>query len=447
MVKKHIVFWLCFIIFVSSVTVPAYAYTPSSFEISAEGCVLANIDTDTVIYEKNSNNRLYPASLTKIMTSLVVLDECSDLQNTTVTASAEALNLLLGTDSSTFGLVEGEQFSVLNLLYIMMVHSSNDAANVLAGYFGGGSIDSFVQKMNQKAKDLGMNNTHFENPHGLHSTNHYTTAWDMYLLSKYALKNNTFKEIVGTVRYTVPASNKGKKRVLATTNFLQDPNSTEPSYYYKYASGVKTGYTDEAGRCLISTAKKKESGTTYLCVLMKCPVTDASGRRVRREFTDSKNLYEWAFNTFEYRQIYDTKTPVGECKVELSKDSDHVALVLKDNINAVLPKDADNSTVQVEISLYNDTVTAPVKAGQSLGTATVKYAGEEIGSSEVVAMSSAEKSDLLSIIKFFKDVFNSGITRLVLILAVLLVAALVIIRSLVSRRRRRKKYRRNRYHY
>ena len=360
MPKKIIAGFCCAVVLLCSCFTAA-AYEPDTFTVRAEGCVLASLDTGELLYQKNENKRLYPASLTKIMTATVVLDTAGDL-NEVVTAGESAIAILQGTDSSTMGLQAGEQLSVLNLLYTLLVHSANDAANILAEHFGNGSIAEFVEKMNQKAAELGMQNTHYVNAHGLHDENHYTTPYDMYLLTRYALKNETFKKIVETVRYTLPATNKHGQRILATTNFLQDANSVTPEYFYKYAGGVKTGYTDEAGRCLVSTATK--NGETYLCVLMKSPVTNEKGVKVRYEFPDSKNLYEWAFKNFEYRQIYDTSTPVGECPVALSAENDHVAVLLAESVNATLPKNADNSTVEVELHFNEGGVQAPVAKGQ-----------------------------------------------------------------------------------
>ncbi len=442
MVKKIISIFICLALIVS-VSLPAKAsYTPATFSVAAEGVYFANLDTETVIYEKNADQKLYPASLTKIMTAAVVLDECKDPAGTKVTVSNAALLPLLGTDSSVFNLVEGEELTVQDLLYILLVHSANDAANVLALHFGNGNISDFITKMNQKATDLGMSGTHFVNAHGLHDENHYTTPRDMYILTKEALKNELFKKIVGTVRYTVPENNKSKARIVATTIFLQDPNSSVQSYYYKYASGVKTGYTDEAGRCLISTATK--GGVTYLCVLMKSPVYNANRVKIRQEFTDSKLLYNWAFETFKYRKIYDVNTPIGECPISLGKGTDHVPLVLEKPISAVLPIEADESTISMTVNLENNPTEAPIKKGQVLGTATVSYAGNEIDTVNVLAMNDVDRSGILAFVNGFMKLFKSKAFK---IFIASIVAAILIFscwvaylnKSRKKRRRRRKR--------
>ncbi len=440
MVKKFICVFISIFIFLSVLVTPTLAYKPSTFSITGEGCILASADTGAIIYDKNAETRFYPASLTKIMTAVVVLDECKNPESVMVTAQKNELDILLGTDSSVLGLVEGEQFSALELLYILLVHSANDAANVLAKHFGG-SIEGFVQKMNQKAKQLGMTGSRYMNAHGLHDTGHYTTPKDMFLLTKHALKNETFKEIFGTIRHPLPATNKNpNKRLLATTVFIQDPNSMLPGSYYSAVKGGKTGYTDDAGRCLVSVAEK--NGASYICVLMKCPVYNDAGQKVRYEFSETKALYEWVFNDFEYRQVYDSKTPVGECPVELGKDADFVTLVLQKPVNAVVPKNADQSTIDIEIDLNSSPATAPIKQGDVLGTATVKYAGEVLDTVSVVAMTSVEKSAMLAFVKGFTNFFGSKYMKVFLLCVGGIILVFILYIYLLNRRRKRRHRRR-----
>lgn len=439
MPKKFFCIIICVFLLFGACYLPVSAYKPSTFSITAEGCYLASADNGAVIYEKNADQRLYPASLTKIMTAVVVLDECDDL-NRMVTAKKEELDILLGTDSSVLGLVDGEQFSALELLYILLVHSANDAANVLAKEFGG-SIEGFVQKMNKKAAALGMTGTHYMNAHGLHDPEHYTTPKDMFLLTNYALENSTFAEIFGTRRHPLPATNKtDRNRLLATTVFIQDPNSMMPSTYYSAVKGGKTGYTDDAGRCLVTVAEK--NGASYICVLMKCPVKNSSGQKVRLEFSETKQLYEWLFSSFEYREVYDTETPVGECPVELSMETDHVTLVLKEKVNAVIPKDADQSTVQIDVELYSKSVYAPIAQGQELGTATVKYAGEVIATVPVISTTAVEKSGIMAFVKGIIIFFTNRYTKIVLLIILVLIILFIIYCFWLNRHRKRRRKRR-----
>lgn len=437
MVKK--VFSLIISIFLVCMifATPVAAYKPSTFTLTAEGCLIANVDTDTVIYEKNGDQKLYPASLTKIMTAVVVLDECADPENALVTCNQDTLNLLLGTDSSVFNLVGGEQLNALELLYILLVHSANDAAMALAEHFGG-TVDGFVDKMNAKAKALGMVNSHFMNPHGLHDDNHYTTPYDMYLLTKHALKNETFRKIFGTVRHTVPATNMNPKtRILATTVFIQDPNTSMPNTYYRPVDGGKTGYTDPAGRCLVTYAE--EDGISYVCVVMKCPVKNSAGAKVRYEFAETKQLYEWVFDEFEYREVFDTATPVGESPVDLSMDTDTVALALKTPINAVVPKAAEASSFKVEVELFNERAEAPITLGQELGTATVKYAGETIATVPVVAINAVERSGMLAFVKGVTEFFGGSVFAIIILVIILIIVGFIVYVIIINRNKRKRR--------
>jgi len=442
MVKKTISLIFSIFLICSVFTTTALAYKPSTFTLTAEGALIANVDTDAIIYEKNADQKLYPASLTKIMTAVVVLDECADPENTIVTCSQDALNLLLGTDSSMFNLVGGEQFSALELLYILLVHSANDAANSLAEHFGG-TIPGFVDKMNAKAKELGMTGSHFMNPHGLHDEDHYTTPRDMYILTKHALENETFKKIFGTVRHTVPATNMTPHtRILATTVFIQDPNTSLANTYYRPVDGGKTGYTDPAGRCLVTYAE--EDGITYICVVMNCPVKNAAGVKVRYEFAETKQLYEWVFNEFEYREVYDTATPVGECPVDLSMDTDTVALALKAPVNAVVPKAAEMSSFKVEVELLNERAEAPIALGQELGTATIKYAGETLATVPVVAINAVDRSGMLAFVKGVTDFFGGSIFAIIILVILLLIVSFIVYIIIINRNRRKRRRNRRR---
>ncbi len=396
---------------------PAAAFTPTGVNISAEAALLADLGRDTVVFEKNADARMYPASLTKIMTAVVVMDECSDPASVSIEAAFEALDPLYGTDSSIFGLEIGEVMTAYDLLALMMIQSANDAANVLAYHFGGNDLEAFIEKMNQKAADLGLTNTHYVNAHGLHDSDHYTTARDLYTLTKYALEKSMFRDIVTSLYYETPETNVHWEQVVETTVYLQDPD--EVDYYYEYAKGVKTGYTDPAGRCLVSTAEK--DGTTYLCVLLKCPVEDAEGFYVREEFGVSKGLYEWAFNTLEFRAVNDTTTTVGYQAVQFGKDTEQVAVNLNGTIESIVEKTYTTDQAQVQVTFDAEAVEAPVVTGQKLGTATVSLDGKELGTLDVVASQDIEKDNRKVVKAALQHFFSLPIVKVVLWLIVILV--------------------------
>ncbi|MDD4699799.1 MAG: D-alanyl-D-alanine carboxypeptidase [Oscillospiraceae bacterium] len=440
MIKK--IFCICFSVFIiiSSTIVPTLAYTPTNFDVSAEGAMLVSMDTGDVLYSKNIHKKLYPASLTKIMTALLLIENTPDLDIETITVSDNAVKSLLGTDSSIGGFKPGEQMTARQMLYNLLLSSANDGAIAIAEHVSG-DVDSFIEIMNKRAGGLGMNDTHFVNTHGLYDANHYTTTYDMYLLTTEALKYSVFKDIVSTKRYSMPATNMNPAKTLSNSNMLIDASTV---HYYKYANGVKTGYTDEAGRCLISTATK--DGYSYICILMNSPVYAADKiTKVRLEFGDTKKLFEWAFNDFEYKSVVNTDSIVGEVKVDMAWDVDHVSLVPQNSFSSIIPASADSSTVTLDLNLDSDTIDAPVEKGQVLGTAKVMFAGEEIGTVGVVAADSVQRSQILYGIRLFKNAMNSVWARLIIV--ILIAAIIIFIIACIVMNVRRKSHKRHVHNY
>ena len=449
MFKKVFCVLLVAVLIFSAVITAGSAYTPPNFDIEAEGAMLVNTDTGDIIYSKNIDKKLYPASLTKLMTALVLYESCSDLDGQIITVSEYAINSLQGTDSSTGGLKIGEQLTVRQMLYVLLLSSANDGANAIAEHVAG-SIESFCEKMNAKAEELGMTGTHYANPHGLHDINHYTTVNDMYKLTTAFLKVDLLKEICYSTKYSLPATNKNPARTFTTTNYMLLNSGLKctaekykgQSYYYKYANGVKTGYTDPAGRCLITTASK--GGYNYMCILMNSPVYAEDGRtKIRVEFGDTKALYEWAFNDFEYKSILQTDEIVGEAPVELAWDTDYIAAVPSQNLSAVVPKAADNSTITKEIHWYKESYEAPIKKGDILGECNLVYAGESLGTVTLVATNDVERSSLMYIGQKASEIFRSWPFLIFLFIVIAAILAFIItLLILNSPRHKRKKKRR-----
>lgn len=435
MVKRifSVIFTLFLIITVVLTPLSASAYEVTGFEITAKAGMLVSLDTGEMLYEKNIDQKVYPASITKIMTALLMLESENFNPDAKIAMTEEVLTLILGTGSVVSNLKAGEEITQKDLLYYVLMSSAGDCTYLAAQYYSG-SIENFVADMNSKAKALGLKNTNYTNPIGLHDDNHYTTVRDIYTLAAYALKNATFKEVCETPRYTVNETNFSSKRILSTTNFLQD---TTTNYYYQYAKGVKTGFTDEAGRCLVSTASY--NGYTYLCVLMGCP--NKAGKRY--EFVESADLYRWAFNNFSFKTIADSDEPVCEMPVELSLETDFVPLYFKEPFVSVLPKDADDSTIVIEPHLKSESVDAPIKKGDVLGTADVIFAEKVIGRVDLVAGNDVKSSTILVIIEFVKDIFTSVYMKVVY--AVIAVGILIFIAICIKMNYSRIKKRRVRY--
>lgn len=403
------------------------AYEPSGIDITANAAMLVSMDTDEVLYEKNADKQVYPASITKIMTVLLMLESDKYDSDAKIAMSEQALDLISGTGSSVSLLRAGEEITQLDLVYMVLMSSYGDCALLAAEYYGG-SVENFVAMMNSRATELGLTNTHYENPIGLHHQENYTTARDTYVLTKFALQNATFKEVCESTRHTVKTSLSGQ-RVLSTTNFLQD-NTT--NYYYTYAKGVKTGYTDEAGRCLVSTASY--NGYNYMCLVFGCPPN------AKNHFTESADLYRWAFNNFEFKTVANTENPVAEIGVDLSLDTDFVSLYVDQGFVSVLPKDADDSTISIVAKPTSEIVDAPIKKGQVLGTADIIYAEKIIGTVNLISNEDIQKSTLLTALRAVKNFFTSSYMKVlyILIALIILIFIIAVIKLNVKRSKKRK---------
>lgn len=430
MLKK--IFCIILIISILAVPISVSAYEVTGFDITANAGMLISMDTEEILYEKDIDKKVYPASITKIMTVTLFLEDEQYDPNGKIAMTEEVLKMILGTGSAVSNLKAGEEFTQLDLCYMTLMSSFGDCA-YLGAIFYEGNVDAFVDKMNKKAEELGLTGTHYENPIGLHHETNYTTVRDIYTLTSYALKNQTFKEICETARYDMPATNMSGSRRLSTTNFLHDSTT---AYYYTYAKGVKTGYTDEAGRCLVSTASY--NGYNYMCILMGCPP-----EKKINQFVESRELYKWAFNNFEYKEVATSSNPVCEIGVELSMERDFVPLYIEKGFVTILPKEADESTIIIEPHLDKETVDAPIKKGQKLGTADIIYAEKVIGTVDLVAGDNVKANAVLIIGRAIKNFFTSSYMKVVyvLVIAAILIFIIMVIHLNKGRtKRRRVKY-------
>lgn len=431
---KRIFCFVISLILMLSCCMPVFAYEPTGIDITAKAAKLICLDTDEALYDKNANERVYPAAVTNIMTAILILESPDYNPEAKLAMNKEALRLVSGTGVAVSLLKEGEEMTMLDLVYMVTMCSFGDCAYLAALHFAG-SVENFVDMMNAKAAELSMSGTHYQNPIGLHHDEHYTTANDIATLTKYALQNETFKTACETSRYTLSFTPSYRGRTLSTTVLIQD-NTT--SHYYTYARGVKTGYTDEAGRCLVSTAS--HNGYNYLCILMGCPAE--AGKRY--EFAECSNLFRWAFNNFEFKQVADSENPVCEMPVELSADTDFVPLYIEGGFVSVLPKEADESTIVISPTLNGESVDAPVKKGDILGTADIIYAEKVIGKVNLVAGENVEKSELFALVRQAKRFFTSTAMKLVYIAlaaaVVIFIIAVIIMNTGHKSRKRKVKY-------
>ena len=310
-----------------------------SMGLYSDCLLLMSSDNGEVVFEKNARKQTPPASLTKVITAIVVLENCTDL-DTVITVSESCIRELDGTGSSLGGLEAGEQVTVYNLLASLLIQSANEAANVLADYISGGDRAKFISMMNEVASRLGCVNSNFVNPHGLHHDDQYVTAEDMAKFIIHAMDFPAFAEIVSKTSYKLPATNLQEERNVLNTNYLM--NSAYKDYYCKYVKGGKTGSTSDAGRCVVAVASK--DGYNYVAVCLNSVYEDVDGDGVNENgaFLDSKEMFEWAFKNLELVAISDTTQIVGQVPVKYAKTTDFVTLSPSETVYSLVPAGTDS---------------------------------------------------------------------------------------------------------
>ncbi len=404
---------------------PTAACALSDPAIAAQSALLVEPTTGTVLYELNADETRYPASTTKIMTALVVLEN-ADL-TTQVTVEESDFDELTA-DSSVAGFQVGEVLTVEQLLYGLLLPSGNEAAYILARAVGG-DVETFVQMMNDRAAELGCTGTHFANPCGLHDDEHYTTARDLMRITAAAMANDTFAQIVATQSYDLPATNMQEARTLENTNQLLDATS---SAYLSSATGIKTGYTAEAGRCLVAAAS--EGGITLYAVVLGC--ADAT---VPESFTETKRLFEWAYAEWSVQEVAAAGSVLETVDVADAYQDEDLEVTAAEGLSALLPVDVDLTALEVTYEL-SDELTAPYEAGDELGTATFSLGDYELGSVTLVAGNDVDLDTLALIRNVALGVVTSPITW---VAAGAL--AVAIATGVVRNRRRPRRLKRQRY--
>lgn len=433
--KKKLSFLFAFLLAVITISfsvIPAGAVKNNiDFKTKTDVLYLVNLDTDTVVYSRNSDKKCYPASTTKIMTYIVVTEKVKNLQDTKVKIKQDLLDQLNGTESSLSGLSDyaDEELSIFQLLHCMMVSSGNDAALVLADFVGEGDVKSFVKMMNEKTKELGCKNTNFVNPHGLHDDKQYTTAEDMLKIARYALTTPYFVDVTDTVEYYIDGDD---EEPLISTNKMINPD--EEDYYYEYAKGIKTGTTDEAGRCLVSTALKDD--VAYMCIAFNAPCYDDEGYDLETNYAilESKKLYEWAYENVTMHEILGKNQKVATVAVNYGDNAEEVALVPEYSYSTMLAKDFKENDIKITAKCQ-DNIDAPVKKGTVLGTATIQYKGEELTKVNLIAAENVEKSDFSYFMAIAKNIVVSPTFVITTIIVAVLFVVFIVIMFVLSKKK------------
>ena len=347
---------------------------------NSSSCLLMDAKTGKIIYAKNAYEKMYPASTTKLMTAILTLENCK-LTDTAIVSHNAIYSIPVGYSHAS--LKEDEELTIEQLLNVLLIPSANDAAIVLAEHISG-SVEKFSKLMNEKAKSLGCLNTNFVNPNGIQNKNHYSTAYDLALIGKYALKFPDIKRIAMVKQYTLPTTNKYDKtdRIFNATNGLINDDVLNKNYY-EYATGLKTGYTDASGYCIVSTAKKDDK--ELIAVIL-------NSNSISKRYSDCKTLFNYGFDNYEYITIQDEKAVVKQVEIENgSKSSKNLNVVVKDKIEVFTKNDTDLSKLEPTIEI-NESLKAPLAENTVIGKITYNIDGEEI-TSNLLAGSSVYPSD------------------------------------------------------
>lgn len=409
-----IVIYFCFLLFNN-----VYANTNlSNDELYCNSDLIMDYESGNILFEKNGYTKVYPASTTKVLTAILALENL-DLESPVVASKNAVYSTPVG--SSVIYIQPGEIMSVKNLLYGLLIKSGNDAANVIAEAVSGNMSD-FIELMNQKLQEIGCYNTHFTNAHGFHDDEHYTTVYDMAILMRYAMNNNTFREIVETKEYTIPATNKNKEREYINTNKMFNENYTK--MYYEYVLGGKTGYTEEARGTFVGYGKKDDK-LVIVCAF------DGSQNINRQEgrFLDSITLFEYAFNNFNKYKILDNTT--YKFKFQDNNYNEEYILGINNEQYALFKNDFYYSTYEINLNSYD---LSNNSINEIVGTITIENTGNSLNTKITYDLMLLEKN------KYFEitDLYNY-------IDIIILIIVLFILVLLIKKLNRGKRKRKNTY--
>lgn len=421
-------FALIFALLVFAMPFPAAAEgyeIPAELGLTAQSVYCVNLDTGDVVFEKDADTPRSIASLTKIMTALLLIENVSDLDGTTITAPVEIYEPPVTDSGATSADIRPyETVTARTLLYAMMLPSGNEAAAITGYLVGNGSRENFYAMMNARAKELGCTNTNFVCEHGLLDMDegNYSTARDLALITQACWQYDVFREVVTSTEYWMPFTNKHTTAEypsqnpdaayrIDTTVYIQKPSSP---VYKSYVRGVKTGSTYDAGRCLVTTALN-DKGETYLMVVLGCPYDAVDEQGYALTFSETGALYDWLFDTYSVQPALDTTSPIQEIKVNLSSKADTVQLYPAEDVKAVLPTDGDWSAL---VKTYDipESVDAPLAKGQEIGTMTLTLNGTEIGTVALVAGADVERNSLLYFFRLVEEFLMSTYFKVVLVL-------------------------------
>ena len=394
-----------------------------------------NIENDIALYSKNEDDRVEPASTAKIMTGIIAVEHYKDRLGELVTVTEESLGDYKG---KNIKLKVGEQLTVEHLLYAAICGGANDAANVLA-YEIGKSHSGFLELMNDKAKELGMNNTYYTNTYGYSDSSMFTTAKDTAILAEYAFHVQLFMDISSTVRYVLPENNMSKTRYIYNSNYLISTNA-ETKYRNAEAQGMSAGSTVEGGHVVVTAVSR--NGMTNIYVLMGGDYDDENVY----SYSAANELISWSYDNFEYKKVVDSSEMICEIEVGLSSQVDYVVLSPEKTVECYLPSDVDvEKDIKREIKLNSEKLNAPIEAGFVAGKIILSYDGETLAEVNLVTKNNIDRNGILYILARIKSFTKSSKFKIVLLIA-FVIFAFYVVTSLYRRSQgNRYRYKYNKY--
>lgn len=414
--KKRFAGILAVLVIAVTLALPASAmqgYTPD-FEPTAEAAYIVNLDTNIVVYQKNSDTQLTAASLTKMMTMLLMLKTYQDqLDTITVEMPRTIDDILYGTGASLADIRPGETVTLRNLLYGMELPSGNEAAYIVAFYMGG-TVENFVAMMNEEAKALGCTGTVFTDPCGLDSGN-ITTARDAYLILRALIQYDAFVEAAGTASYWMPANTEHTEPyIILSTNKMLTQGTT---YYRSYNQGGKTGSLNAGWQNFAGW--HTQNGETYISVVLHSAADESVDPRPA--LTETGSLMDWVFDTFTIQSALDTTRPITERPIRYSTETDTVMLYPADDMMTLLPSDGGAALTEQTFSLP-EYLTAPIEQGDVVGTVTLSINGEKLGTVDLIAGSTVSRNQVLYTLTKVGEFFSGTYFKVVVILTLIVVA-------------------------
>ena len=450
------------VLFGGTSDVKASAFT-TDVDTYSTGYYMMNLDLGAVVAAKNENERCYPASITKVMTAIVAIENCSDL-DMNMEVTYDATNEFWEGDpnyegAGTCGLAVGQsELTMRDCLNGLLIKSGCEAGNVIALNICD-TIPDFVALMNKKAEEIGCTGTHFSNTHGLWHKDNYSTPRDLLLIGKYAYENvPLIMEIANSDSCVMPANKYNPEPYTYYNLNALLRNVSDNPYYFEYAKGIKTGsigeYWDENGvehpgfANLLSTATK--NGFNYMLVTVGAPYYNADGEKLNGHFIDSIALYKWAFKNLDILEVINEHTVAGTIKVDMGENADVVTLKPSASFSTLLPKDLDKSIISSKVTITaetndNNAVVAPIEKGQVMGTLQLFLEDECIWTTNVVASQAVDLSQVEYTMRMINSIFDKGwFKACVISLAILIVLDVVLnavqknrIAKLEARQRRR----------